>query len=136
MTIKMTIQKKLLLVRRWKYTPERKRNMPTTLYTINKYAAELNLPDDVVKEHSVSKEEQQEYTDFVSGMNNDCAIDCQKSTLKCFNYRLGEVKIALENRDLLDELTLDQYKEIAEKIAEVKKLVTYNKGLLTKRVKK
>ena len=136
MTIKMTIQKDLLLVRRWKYTPERKRNMPTTLYTINKYAAQLNLPDDVVKEHSVSKEEQQEYTDFVSDMNNARAIDRQKNSLTRFKYTLDKVKIALENRDLLDELTLDQYKEIAEKIAEVKKLVTYNKGLLTKRVKK
>ncbi len=135
MTIKITEQNDRILVRRWKYSAEKKRSLPTTLYSVKRWTAPDELPEAVVKGYDVEQGEQQDYIEFMKSK----AIEAERSSAK---YNLGHLvnalnksKIALEDPELMNKLDVDGYERLSVTINEIKKLVTKNKNALKRKGK-
>lgn len=133
MTIKITEQKNQILVRRWKYESSKKRSMPTTLYSVPRQKLPPELPFDVIKEHKVSKEEQQTFIDFVSLHREESEKIYSKVSLSLLTINLSAAKKALVDPELKHELTLEQYEVLSETVNEIKKLISKNKNSLARR---
>lgn len=133
MAIKVTLQKDIVLVRRWQYSKERKRSLPTNVYSVKRYQAPSELPSEVIEAHSVTAEEQQIYADFVTELNNEMAKITAKFGLKDLRSHLNNAKTALEDPELKEVITLDEYENLSETINEIKKLVTKNKNALKRK---
>ncbi|EJG0899094.1 hypothetical protein C4H01_RS24455 [Vibrio parahaemolyticus] len=133
MTIKITEQKNIIVVRRWKYSAERKRSLPTTLYSVNKYSIPDKLPNETIEAHQVDAEEQQTFIDFVKNLEEESKKKSEKASLKLLRYNLNNAKGALLDSELKHELTLEQYEELSETINEIKKLITKNKNAIKRK---
>ena len=133
MTIKITEQKNIIVVRRWKYSSERKRSLPTQIYSVSKYSLPDELPTEVVEEHKVDKEEQQTFIDFVSSMKAEQEKVSAKVSLILLTKSLNDAKSALIDPELREELTLEQYNELSETVNDIKKLITKNKNALKRK---
>ena len=133
MTIKITVQNKQVLVRRWKYNKDRKRSLPTTLYSVTLYTPPDELPESVITEHCIDSDEQQTYIDFVTNLKNERAQTNAKYSLMTLTDNLNNAKSALTDDDLKVVLTLEEYEELSELVNEIKKLVTKNKNALKRK---
>ncbi|HCM0628217.1 TPA: hypothetical protein N2717_004551 [Vibrio parahaemolyticus] len=133
MTIKITEQKDIIVVRRWKYSKERKRSLPTQIYSVSRYSVPSELPEDVIKAHEVDAEEQQTFIDFVSNLKEEQEKNSAKVSLWQLTRSLSKAIEALRDPELKDELTLEQYEELSEKANEVKKIITKNKNSLKRK---
>lgn len=134
MGIKVTLQKDIVLVRRWKYSSERKRSLPTNVYSVNRYQAPSELPSEVIEAHSVTAEEQQIYADFVTELGKEMEVIHAKVGLRSLSDRLNAAKVALEDPELKEIISLDDYEKLSETINEIKKLVTKNKNGLKRKL--
>ncbi|ODZ11033.1 hypothetical protein [Vibrio parahaemolyticus] len=133
MTIKITEQNNQILVRRWKYSKEKKRSLPTSLYSVSKYSVPDELPEAIVSEHEVTKEEQQTFIDFVEKLNEEKERTSAKVSLWMLTDNLNKAKSALIDPELRGELKLEQYEELSETVNEIKKLITKNKNALKRK---
>ena len=133
MTIKITEQKKQVLVRRWKYEPSKKRTMPTTLYSVPSHSLPPMLPDDVISEHNVDKEEMATYAEFFKNHQEQRERDSATGALLLLTGLLKDAKTALIDPELKEKLTLNQYEELSETVNEIKKLISKNKNALARR---
>ncbi|MEZ9296147.1 hypothetical protein AB4150_18735 [Vibrio cyclitrophicus] len=136
MTIKITEQKKVIVVRRWKYSAERKRSLPTTIYSVSRYSVPSELPKDLIKAHEVDAEEQQTFIDFVTKLKEEQEKSSAKFSLRYLTDSLNKAKDALVDPELKDALTLEQYEELSETVNEIKKLITKNKNTLKRKAAK
>lgn len=136
MTIKITEQNNQILVRRWKYSTEKKRSLPTTLYSVSKYSIKSELPESVISEHEVTEEEKQTFTDFVKNLKVEQEKISAKVSLWTLTDNLNKAKDALINPELRGELKLEQYEELSETVNEIKKLITKNKNALKRKESK
>lgn len=136
MTVKITEQKGIIVVRRWKYSPEKKRSLPTQVYSVKSYAAPTELPDDVIKEHGVDADEQQTFINFVAELKASQEKISAKISLRYLTDSLNKAKDALTDPELKDSLTLCQYEELSETVNEIKKLITKNKNALKRKESK
>ena len=133
MTIKITEQKKQVLVRRWKYEPSKKRTMPTTLYSVPSHSLPPMLPDNVIFEHNVDKEEMATYAEFFKIHQEKRERDSATGALLLLTGLLKDAKTALIDPELKEKLTLNQYEELSETVNEIKKLISKNKNALARR---
>lgn len=133
MTIKITEQKDVIVVRRWKYSPEKKRSLPTQVYSVSRYKAPSELPDEVIEKHDVDTEEQKTYSDFVSEMKEESERSSAKVSLSILIYSLNKAKTALIDPELKDTLTLEEYEALSETVNEIKKLITKNKNAIKRK---
>lgn len=125
MTLKITEQNGRVLARRWAYSKEKKRSMPTTVYAdALSRVMETKLPKDVIKKHNVTKEEQEEYTSYVTAYVEKSRNEGNLFTAKYLSETLKSASSALLNPELADQLTLEQLEILSERINEVKKIVT------------
>jgi flagellar biosynthesis chaperone FliJ len=136
MAIKVTLQKDIVLVRRWQYSSERKRSLPTNVYSVKRYQAPSELPSEVVEAHGVTAEEQQTYTDFVTELDKEMEVIHAKVGLRSLSDRLNAAKVALEDPELKETISLDEYENLSDTINEIKKLVTKNKNALKRKTAK
>ena len=136
MAIKVTLQKDIVLVRRWQYSKERKRSLPTNVYSVNRYQAPSELPAEVVEAHEVTAEEQQIYADFVTQLGKEMEVIHAKVGLRTLSDRLNDAKVALEDPELKETISLDEYENLSDTINEIKKLVTKNKNALKRKQSK
>lgn len=136
MTIKITEQKKVIVVRRWKYSPERKRSLPTTIYSVSRYSVPNELPENTIKTHEVDAEEQQTFVDFVAKLKEEQEKNSAKYSLRYLTESLNKAKDALIDPELKEVLTLEEYEELSETVNEIKKLITKNKNTLKKKATK
>ena len=134
MAIKITEQNRVIVVRRWKYSKERKRSLPTQVYSVSRYAVPDRLPDAVINDHSVDQEEQQTFIDFVSELNKEQDALRAKYSLRSLSDNLIEAKKALVDPDMRADLTLDQYEELSNTINDIKKLITKNKNAIKRKL--
>lgn len=135
MAIKITLQKDIVLVRRWQYSSERKRSLPTNVYSVKRYQAPNELPEDVITEHNVDVEEQQTYADFVTELNKEMEKVSAKVSLRMLSQYLNQAKTALEDTELKEAISLDEYENLSNTINDIKKLVTKNKNALKRKAK-
>ncbi|EGR1604380.1 hypothetical protein D6L34_25370 [Vibrio parahaemolyticus] len=133
MGIKVTLQKDIVLVRRWKYSPERKRSLPTNVYSVKRYQAPNELPSEVIEAHGVTEEEQQVYADFVTELKKDAEKASAEVGLMMLTRSLNKAKVALEDPEMREAISLDEYENLSETINEIKKLVTKNKNALKRK---
>lgn len=133
MAIKITEQKDVILIRRWKYSPEKKRSLPTQVYSVSRYKAPDKLPEDVIKKHSVDAEEQKTYIDFVSKLKEEQTKNNAKISLSVLSISLNKAKTALLDPELKETLTLNEYEELSETVNEIKKLITKNKNAIKRK---
>lgn len=126
MAIKVTLQKDIVLVRRWKYSKERKRSLPTNVYSVKRYQAPSELPAEVVEAHGVTTEEQQVYADFVTELKQEADKNSAEVGLMMLTRSLNKAKVALEDPEMRETISLN----------EIKKLVTKNKNALQRKAKK
>ena len=131
--IKITEQKKQVLVRRWKYEPLKKRTMPTTLYSVPSRLLPPMLPDDVIFEHNVDKEEMATYAEFFKNHQEQRERDTAAGALLMLTGLLRDAKTALIDPELKEKLTLNQYEELSESVNEIKKIISKNKNALARR---
>ncbi|GAA06974.1 hypothetical protein [Photobacterium leiognathi] len=136
MRIKVTLQKDIVLVRRWQYSKERKRSLPTNVYSVKRYQAPSELPADVVEAHEVTAEEQQVYADFVAELKKDAEKASAEVGLMMLTKSLNRAKMALEDPDMREAISLDEYENLSKTINEIKKLVTKNKNALKRKTMK
>jgi len=136
MTIKITEQKKVIVVRRWKYSAERKRSLPTTIYSVSRYSVPSELPEDLIKAHEVDAEEQQTFIDFVVRLKEEQEKSSAKFSLQFLTGNLNKAKDALVDPELKEALTLEEYEELSETVNEIKKLITKNKNTLKRKATK
>ncbi len=136
MTIKITEQKNVIVVRRWKYSPERKRSLPTQIYSVSRYSVPSELPEDVIKEHEVDAEEQQTFVNLVAKLKEEQEKNSAKYSLRYLTDSLNKAKDALVDPELKGALTLGEYEELSETVNEIKKLITKNKNSLKRKVVK
>ncbi|HGZ6746194.1 TPA: hypothetical protein ACOLZF_004618 [Vibrio parahaemolyticus] len=136
MSLKFTEQGRKILVRRWKYSPERKRSLPTTVFSTSIWRPDPTLPEEVIKEHSVTDEELKEYENYINSKKEEEGLRSEKTSLLALNFNLKRVESALSNPEACEEITLGQYEEMSEILANVKKLVTKNKQALKRKLKK
>lgn len=136
MTIKITEQKKVIVVRRWKYSAERKRSLPTTIYSVSRYSVPSELPEDLIKAHEVDAEEQQTFIDFVIKLKEEQEKNSAKFSLQFLTGSLNKAKDALVDPELKEALTLEEYEELSETVNEIKKLITKNKNTLKRKATK
>lgn len=136
MTIKITEQKKVIVVRRWKYSPERKRSLPTQIYSVSRYSVPDELPEDVISTHEVDADEQKTFVDFVTKLKEEQEKNSAKFSLRYLTESLNKAKDALIDPELKDALTLEQYEELSETINDIKKLITKNKNALKRKQSK
>jgi hypothetical protein len=134
MGMKVTLQKDIVLARRWKYSPERKRSLPTNVYSVKRYQAPSELPSEVVEAHEVTAEEQQVYADFVTKLGKEMEVIHAEVGLRLLSNRLNDAKVALEDPELKETISLDGYEKLSETINEFKKLVTKNKNGLKRKL--
>ncbi|HAS8492919.1 TPA: hypothetical protein I7732_20945 [Vibrio vulnificus] len=133
MTIKITEQKDVIVVRRWKYSPEKKRSLPTQVYSVSRYKAPSELPDEVIEKHDVDTEEQKTYSDFVSKMKEESEKSSAQVSLSVLIHSLNRAKTALVDPELKDTLTLEEYEALSETVNEIKKLITKNKNTIKRK---
>lgn len=136
MAIKITEQKKVIVVRRWKYSPERKRSLPTQIYSVSRYSVPDELPEDVISTHEVDADEQKTFVDFVTKLKEEQEKNSAKFSLRYLTESLNKAKDALIDPELKDALTLEQYEELSETINDIKKLITKNKNALKRKQSK
>lgn len=135
MALKITQQGKKYLVRRWKYSPEKKRSMPTTVFTTSQYGFDERLPDDVIEKFNVSEEEHQSYIDYFKKVREDRDTATSKWSLLTLNQRLEESRVALEDAELKVSISLDEYEKLSETIGEIKKVINKNKNELRRKAR-
>lgn len=133
MAIKITEQNKLIVVRRWKYSPERKRSLPTQVYSTNKYVPDEKLPLDVIKQHQITDEEHQTYIDYVAKVKQKQDEQSAKWSLSSLTSSLNRAKQALIDPELKETLSVEEYEELSETVNEIKKLITKNKNALKRK---
>lgn len=133
MTIKITEQKDVIVVRRWKYSPEKKRSLPTQVYSVSRYKAPSELPDEVIEKHDVDTEEQKTYSDFISKMKAESEKSSAQVSLSVLIHSLNRAKTALIDPELKDTLTLEEYEALSETVNEIKKLITKNKNAIKRK---
>ncbi|NNN54567.1 hypothetical protein FKN11_24425 [Vibrio sp. 2-2(7)] len=133
MAIKITEQNKLIVVRRWKYSPERKRSLPTQVYSTNKYVPDEQLPLDVIKQHQITDEEHQTYIDYVAKVKQKQDEQSAKWSLSSLTSSLNRAKQALVDPELKETLSVEEYEELSETVNEIKKLITKNKNTLKRK---
>lgn len=133
MTIKITEQKNVIVIRRWKYSPDRKRSLPTQIYSVSRYSVPNELPEEVITAHEVDAEEQQTFIDFVTKLKEEQEKNSAKFSLRYLTESLNKAKDALIDPELKDALTLEQYEELSETVNEIKKLITKNKNSLKRK---
>ena len=136
MAIKITEQNKIIVVRRWKYSPERKRSLPSHVYSVSKYNLPDKLPLDVVTKHCIDDEEQQTWVDFALSLKAEFELSAAKYSLWSLSEKLGAAKEALVDVDLKKELTLEQYEDLSKTVNDIKKLITKNKNALKRKITK
>ena len=134
MAIKITEQNKVILVRRWKYSKERKRSLPTQVYSVSRYNVPDKLPLDVISKHSIDDEEHQEWIDFALSLRAEFERSAAKYSLWSLSENLCSAKKSLEDVELRGELTLEQYEELSETVNDIKKLITKNKSFLRRKL--
>lgn len=135
MTIKITEQNGRILVRRWSYSTEKKRSVPSTVYSVKRWDAPAELPADTVKAHKVDKSEQQDYIEFMKEKSVESKRNSAKVGLRLLLDNLNKAKTALEDPELMNELDVDGYENLSNAINEIKKIVTKNKNSLKRKAK-
>lgn len=135
MTIKITEQNNQILVRRWKYSAERKRSLPTSLYSVSMFNRVNELPESVIAEHNVDADEQKVFSDYMQKLDEMSAVMSVKYNLEHLTKNLNSAKLALVDPELKEILSLDAYEELSETINEIKKLITKNKNSLKRKKK-
>lgn len=135
MTIKITEQKNIIVVRRWKYSPERKRSLPTQIYSVSRYSVPNELPDDVISMFDIDADNQKYFSDFVVNLKEEQEKNSAKYSLRSLTKNLSGAKSALVDPELKDSLTLEQYELLSESINEIKKLITKNKNSIKRKQK-
>lgn len=133
MTIKITEQKNLIVVRRWKYSPERKRSLPTQVYSVSQHSLPEKLPKDVIQTHNVDVNEQQQFIEYVANLKEKQEKTNAKHTLRNLANNLNKAKSALLDTELKNTLTLEQYEDLSETVNEIKKIITKNKNTIKKK---
>lgn len=134
MAIKITEQNKVIVVRRWKYSKERKRSLPTQVYSVSRYSVPESLPESVINDHGVNQEEQQTFIDFVSELKKEQDALRAKYSLISLSENLMNAKKALVEPDMRAELTLEQYEELSNTVNDIKKLITKNKNAIKRKL--
>ena len=134
MAIKITEQNRVIVVRRWKYSKERKRSLPTQVYSVSRYGVPDSLPESVINDHNVDKEEQQTFIDFVLELKKEQDVLRAKYSLRSLGESLMNAKQALIDPDMKAELTLEQYEELSNTVNDIKKLITKNKNSIKRKL--
>ena len=134
MAIKITEQNKIIVVRRWKYSKERKRSLPTQVYSVSRYSFPDELPLDVRTKHCIDDEEHQTWIDFALSLRSEFERNAAKYSLWSLSEKLSSAKSALVDVELKKELTLEQYEELSEMVNDIKKLITKNKNALKRKL--
>lgn len=136
MPIKITEQNNRLLVRRWHYSKEHKRSMPSTVYSVACRKAPATLPNSVVKKHDVTEEERQQYADHMAAIKEKENRESIHRGLKYLKFSLERASQALDDPKMLEDFTLEEMEEASEIINEVKKKITKVKNAKKRKLAK
>lgn len=136
MTIKITEQNNQILVRRWKYSSEKKRSLPTSVYSVSKFSGVKELPRTVVDEHGVDEDEQKVFRDYMQKLDEAREGRLVKRSLENLTDNLNSAKQALTDPELKEILSLGEYERLSETINDIKKIITKNKNSLKRKAVK
>jgi hypothetical protein len=133
MAMKINEQDNRVYARRWNYCAEKKRSVPSTVFSCKRYSLPDELPSEVVAKHNVTKEEQQIYKDFVSKTKESDEKRGAKFSLITLKGSLERAKKALEDTELRGTLGLNEYEELHQAVNEIKLIISKNKNNLKKK---
>ncbi|WP_318479880.1 hypothetical protein [Photobacterium leiognathi] len=133
MAIKITTQKDMIVVRRWKYSKERKRSLPTTVYSVTRYKMPSVLPASVILEYNITEEEQETYNAFAENVNEERNKFRIEYTLKGLRGSLLTAREGLVDERIKQELSLSDYELLSDTVNDIKKLITKNKNILKRK---
>jgi vacuolar-type H+-ATPase subunit I/STV1 len=135
MSIKITEQNNSILVRRWVYTPERKRSMPTTIMSIANWKIPKTFTLDQIKEFGITHEERLSYEKYVEGKNIEDEKQNKIDTAKSANIRISNVIVALSDPEAVGGVSDEEIEKLSETVNELKKLVTSTKSKRKRKTK-
>ena len=136
MSIKITEQNKSVLVRRWKYNPERKRSLPTTIMSIAKWKMPGTFTEEQIKEFELTQDEIGTYEKYVLDSNEESEKITKRVNARHSIDKIKDLMIALSDTEAQQTLSDEDIETLSENTNELKKLVTSIKAKRKRKAKK
>ncbi|HCE1526054.1 TPA: hypothetical protein NGR28_004604 [Vibrio parahaemolyticus] len=130
-TNKTSIVPDRLVVRRFWYDKETKKQKSKTIFTASRYSAPIKLSDEIIAKHEVTKEEQQQYQDFMLKVTTESADASFAYELESITNKLERYTASLEQRS--DGVTLSEIERFEEVYTTFKKQLSRHKRNAKKR---
>jgi hypothetical protein len=128
MTIKITEQKKSVLVRRWVYSPERKRTLPVTIMSVANWKLPKCLTEEQVREFDITADEIETYKKYVSDKSDETAKILKRATARTAIDQVKSIMEALSDPEALESLSDEDIEKLSNNTNDLKKLVTSTKA--------
>ncbi|MGR5144856.1 hypothetical protein ACQKPX_24760 [Photobacterium sp. DNB23_23_1] len=120
-----------LVVRRFWYDSESKKQKSKTIFTANKYSAPVKLPEDIIAKHDVTTEELEKYHWFVMSLHTKMNEESLSTGIETITRRMAELTEKLTDRS--DGVTLSEIEKFEESYTAFKKQLTRHKRNAKKR---
>ena len=130
-TNKTSIIPDRLVVRRFWYDKDTKKQKSKTIFTARRYSAPVKLPSEIITKYDVTKEEQQQYQNFMVEV-------LKKREESSFSYELERITTAMEKHTeslklRSDGVTLSEIEKFEEVYTSFKKELSRHKRNAKKR---
>ena len=130
MALKITIQNlDQIVARRWKYSSEKKRSLATNVFS----CINGKEPDELPESLDLEDGEAQQWRDFVTDLRLKREESKTKRNIDNLNNNVKSMIELMNNKDLRDHLSVDQYEELSKSLSELKKIVTSNKNYVKRK---
>lgn len=130
MALKITVQNKgQIVARRWKYSSEKKRSVATNVFS----CINGKEPDELPESLELEDGEAQQWRDFVTEIRLKRKEITTKYSITNLNSNIKNMIELMNNKDLRDHLSVDQYEELSKSLSELKKIVTSNKNYVKRK---
>ena len=120
-----------IVVRRFWYDKKEKKQKSKTIFTASKYIAPIKLSDEIIAKHDVTKEEQQQYQDFMLKVTEESADASFAYELESITNKIEGYTKSLEQRS--DGVTLSEIEKFEEIYTTFKKQLSRHKRNAKKR---
>lgn len=120
-----------MVVRRFWYCKEEKKQKSKTIFTSNKHSAPFILPDDVIAKHDVTSQEAEQYNSFMLDLFKKKAEDSISLDLKVITMKMKQLEEVLKERS--DGVTLSEIDEFNEVLPAFRKQLARHKRNAQKR---
>lgn len=120
-----------IVVRRFWYDSESKKQKSKTIFTTNKYSAPVKLPADVIAKHNVTAEEVEKYHYFIADLNKELSELSITYSLEIITKKMKHLTESLSDRS--DGVTLSEIEKFNEALPALRKQLARHKRNAQKR---